>query len=71
MQLRHVAQKHLVRQHRSGDTDELTDAAIGAADAREHIAQHEIQQALHGRKQQLHGATLLNRFFIEISALPC
>jgi len=44
-----------------GDADELRDAAIDAARAREHIAQAVVEQAFHRREQEPHSTAALKR----------
>ena len=56
VQFGQVAQKHPFGQQGAGDADELGHAAVHAAHAGEHIAQHKIQKPLHGGEQQGHGA---------------
>ena len=53
--LGHQAQEHAGRQQLIGDADELRDAAIDTAGAREHVAQAVVEQAFHRREQELHG----------------
>ena len=53
-----MAQEHPVGQQRAGHADELRHATIHPTNAGEHIAQHKVEQALHGRKQQAHRNTL-------------
>ena len=50
-QLGHDAREHALGQQLVGDADELRDAAIDAADARDHVAQAVVQQALHRGEQ--------------------
>jgi len=50
-QLGHGAQECAFGQQRAGDTDELRHTAVHAAHAREQVAQHAVEQALHRSKQ--------------------
>ena len=53
-ELRHDAAERPLRQQGAGDADEFRYASINAADAGEHVAQREIEEALHGGQQDGH-----------------
>ena len=53
-QLGHHADESAVWQQRIGDADELRHAAVHAAHTGQDVAQHKVQQALHGGKEQGH-----------------
>jgi hypothetical protein len=54
VQLRHDTGEHALGQQLVSDADELRDAAVNAAHAREDVAQHKVKQALH-RGEKNHG----------------
>ena len=57
-QLGHHTQKRALGQQGVGDTDELRHAAVNAAHTGQHIAQHTVEQALHGGKDDHWGGSL-------------
>ena len=54
VELGHDAAKGAFGQQRAGDADELGDAEVDAAHARERVAQRVVEQPFHGREQDGH-----------------
>ena len=53
------AVEHALGQQRAGDADELGHAAVDPADARQDVAQREIEQPFHRGEQQGHAVVLV------------